>query len=195
MSRWLNIGAVAVFLTASLFAGHASGEIYRYVDAEGGHHAVSDLTMVPPEHRNAALADVERRRGGGSVNIVDTEGLPAPETQRSASVAPSSAAQSEDWWRSSSFEFRRAVREAQSELAAAQNAAEDDITSDTLHPLRGARRNRHPGRRGPHYFFEGENDDPPSIEELGRKLANTNRKLANFNERARKAGIPPGWLR
>ena len=194
MSRWLNVGAGALFLTASICAGYASGEIYRYVDAEGGYHAVSDLTKVPPEHRNAALANVARRRGGDSVHVVDFADPPAPETQSPASAAPSSAAQSEDWWRSSSFELQRAVREARSKLLAAQTTAEEDVDSDRLQPPRGARRDRHSGRLGPHDSVDDGTDDPPGIEELQRRLANTDRELTDFYERARMAGISPGWL-
>jgi len=184
--------SAALWLTAS----SASSEIYRYRDAEGEIHAVSDIDMVPPEYREAAVADA-RNRSGGSLNIVETEAVPAPAPAGSpAAAAPSQPTQSEDWWRSRAIEKRRAVEDAKAALDSSEEAEQDDITSDTLHPVHTAGKQggaHRPGRRGSVYYDD--DDDEPSIEDLQASLDRAERDLSDFSERARKAGVPPGWLR
>jgi hypothetical protein len=38
-------------------------------------------------------------------------------------------------------------------------------------------------------------EDEPTVEELQTALGRAERDLSDFNERARKAAVPPGWLR
>jgi hypothetical protein len=80
------IWCFAAFWTASM----ASAEIYRWVDEEGEMHLVSELADVPPEHREAAIAN--SKRGGGTVNII--EGLDdAPPPAKIAAPEPSETAE------------------------------------------------------------------------------------------------------
>jgi hypothetical protein len=103
----------------------------------------------------------------------------------------------EDWWREQALEKQHAVDDAREALATAEREDEEDITSDTLEPVHVAGRGRdHPrrGRRHGHYD-DDDNDDGPSIEQLEGDVERSERDLSDLLDRARKSGVPPGWLR
>jgi hypothetical protein len=197
MSQFIT-ASIALLVSIWLVTSSASAEIYRYRDADGNVHAVSSLDMVPAEHRKAAWTDAKGRSGGsgGSVNIVEVPTRAAKPAETPAASAPSGPPQTEDWWRSMAIQKQRAVEDAQAALEAAEKE-EEDWTGKGLSP--GGRRGRGPGvgpgrRRGRgNDVYVGE--DEPTVEELQTALGRAERDLSDFNERARKAAVPPGWLR
>lgn len=198
MFRWLDSLAVVLIAVACFAALDASSEIYRYTDVEGMRHVVSDLGMAPAEYREAAVADA-KGRSGGSVNLIDTASpAKAPAAPAAAAATPTGApSQNEGWWRSQSREKHLVVEDARTALEAAQQAEDDDITSDTLEPVRVAGRGGHagrPGRRHDHYYYD-DDDEGPSVDELQGSLDRAERDLGDFEQQARKDGVPPGWLR
>jgi hypothetical protein len=194
MSRIVT-ASLALLVSVWLIAPDASAQIYRYKDAEGRVHAVSSLNMVPPEYREAARADTESRRGGGSVNVVEVPKPEAPAATTPAASAPSAPPMNEDWWRSQAIQKQRAVEDARADLEAAQKA-EEDWTGKSLSPTRTAQRRpmrKDRRRRSDDVYIDA--TDEPTVEELQTELQRAERDLTDFEERARRAGVPPGWLR
>jgi hypothetical protein len=127
------LGFAAICTTASL----AGAEIYRWVDESGQTHLVSDLSKVPPEHREAAIAD--SKRTGGTVNIIEgiddaaatPKAIPPPPPESAPPPMPPEAEEVgdasgdggyyEDGWRERHRERRR---------RAATHAAEDGLEPD-----------------------------------------------------------------
>jgi hypothetical protein len=200
MFRSLDSLAVALIAVACFAALDASSEIYRYTDAEGKRHVVSDLGMIPAEYREAAVADA-KGRSGGSVNLIDTGSpakAPAAPAAAAATPAPTGTpSQNEGWWRSQSREKHLAVEDARTALEAVEQAEEDDITSDTLEPVRVAGSGGHHGRPGPRHdrYYGDDDDEGPSVDDLQGGLARAERDLRDFEEQARTGGVPAGWLR
>jgi type IV secretory pathway VirB10-like protein len=71
------LGAAGIWLFAACWAASAaSAEIYRWVDEKGEMHIVSELHQVPPQYREAAIADT--KRGRGTLNIIEGPGAEPP---------------------------------------------------------------------------------------------------------------------
>jgi hypothetical protein len=65
----VRFGLIGIFALCAMVAA-ADGTIYRWVDDGGETHLVSDMSQVPPQHREAALEDA-KKRSGGTVNIIE----------------------------------------------------------------------------------------------------------------------------
>jgi len=177
----------------------ASAEMYRWVDASGDVHIVSDLYDVPAEYQDAALAEA-KTRSGGSLNIGNGHGEGAAPAQAPAAAEPVPAAAAEMpqpgghdevWWRTKSQEMHRKAEDARSAYDAEH--AEDEDDAGKIYATGGHRGKR--GRRGVAAAALSGNDYGPSVEELKGEAERAERDLVDFEEQARRAGVPPGWLR
>jgi hypothetical protein len=198
-----------------MWASTASAEIYRYADEKGEMHAVSDLSLVPQQYRDAAIADAQQR-SGGSLNIEGGEGSEAPAAKAPAAAVPQAAAPepalSPDsagigghdrlWWQTQALERQKKVDSLKSQLELAQTNESEYANQIYRKPgaARAGKPGAHPGRRRhPAARAAALDDDDetyiPSIEELERSVAEAERDLEGFHDQARTAGVPPGWLR
>lgn len=199
-------------MTLGLIASDAAAELYRYVDEAGKPHAVSELHMVPGEYRDAAIADLEKRKAEnhGSLNLSqDASKSPSesatPAAPRAVAPAASTAAGSNEiggheefWWRSQAELRRKKLAGLQSQLEAAR--ADDENWSNQIYRSggkRGGKPGRGPGRdRGRAALLSAADDtDEPTIEELEEAVRQAEQDQDDFEDNARSTGVPPGWLR
>jgi hypothetical protein len=202
----------AALSLAVTMASTAWSEIYRYVDGQGEMHVVSDLSMIPEQYRDQAI-ERAAGRSGGSVNIVEGMDAEDPAAPAPASTTPwtagSAATTSTDsaqigghdqfWWRSQAQERQSKIADLTSQLEAAQ--AEEEDFSDQIYSRPG---NGRGGAAGPgHHRGRGraaalsavDDTDEPTVEELEQRVESAERNLSQFEDQARRAGVPPGWLR
>lgn len=196
MPRFLALAAaslVCFYLTAS----GASSEIYRWVDESGHQHLTNQLSEVPPEYRDQALADAQSRKGGGSVSHFDEDDAALSSSTAPEEPIPAAANGSvtrgghdEDWWRAQSMERQRQIEQAESALEIARE--EEENTSDIYFAPGAKRGPRRPARAA---ALSGDYEDEPTIAELEAELGRARRDFESFEDRARRADVPPGWLR
>jgi hypothetical protein len=199
-------------------APNAAAELYRYFDAEGKPHGVSELYLVPEEYREAAIADLERRKSEsrGSLNIEEKASPSAsadaapkreasPAAPRAAAPQTSPAVDAGEigghdafWWRSQAELRRKRLADLESELEAARK--EEENWSSRIYrggngragkPGPGNSRNR--GRAA--ILSAADDTDEPSVEELEQAVHDAQMDQNAFEDSARSAGVPPGWLR
>jgi len=201
MIRWTKAG-LAVLLVA-LFAAAASAEIYRWMDETGEVHLTNRLYEVPDEHQQAALDDAKKRaQESGGMNEIH-EDHAAPTAPAATPSAPAEMAQpgggrDETWWRSKSHQMQSELEQAKTALAQAQADEADDAGQIYGAPGRRGRGGAGPGRRGrglgaAAVLSDGDYD--PSVEELEAEVDRLEREYSDFEDEARHAEVPPGWLR
>jgi hypothetical protein len=212
MSRLMKSVTVSVSCASLFFALGATAEVYRYADEQGKMHIVDRLDKVPAQYREAADRDA-RERSGGSINIVgessEAPSMPAaPErTQAASPESGSIGGHDQSWWRSQARQMQENVVELNNQL---EGVREDEANwSDQIYarpnargprasaggkPGAGPGHNRARARRAA--ALSGDDDtDEPSVEELETAVAEAERKLERLHDDARRAGVPPGWLR
>jgi hypothetical protein len=212
MSHMGMVLAAIVFSAAVSLSSTSSAEIYRYVDSEGELNVVSDLSMIPVQYRDAAIAE-EKSRSGGSLNIV--EGLddaeldaPAAPSAQGQSAFPGAATTSTPsqiaghdqlWWQNGARDRQKKVADLEGQLETAK--ADEDDWSNQIYRRPGGRGSHAGKRHGEHHtgaaLALSDDDDTyePTAEELEAMLNEAEQDLGNFHEQARQAGVPPGWLR
>lgn len=177
--------------------GPARAGIYRWVDAGGGVHFTSDLDEVPAAQRDAAREAAERRP---TVNRADPR--PAPAAPRAApppcppgaacagSRAPGPAAaeaerpggRDEAGWRAEHTRLLGDVARLERQIE--------------LLEAKGAENAPDPWRQGmSHRDWSRYQDRHDAWQKAQGDLAAARVALERFEERARRSGVPPGWLR
>lgn len=225
MDRSIIALAACSILAALVMSSTAAAEIYRWDDEKGVRHLVNDINDVPARYREVALSDdAARRATNNQVNIMDSprradtagaaEGAASRGVPAAASAAPRPATnsmpggQSEMWWRQTALQLQRNVTSARNALSAAQDRDDDDSVtiSGRGRRDRGSARSgggraraggRHPrGRIGgsgssdyTEYSYERD------LDELEVAVADAERAYQDFHNQARRAEVPPGWLR
>jgi hypothetical protein len=190
---------LSIFIAMAFGATSASSEIYRYTDANGREQYTTDLSRVPTSQRPAAEAAAAARQ---PVNRADPEPaagggqLPGAAWGRETPGVPRSAAKPRPWQIEEELPggLPEATWRDRHERIIEQVAALEQQRAD-LEAAGGDR--RPPNRRGrisrsryANYWAKHE-----AWLKAGRDLAKARRRLESFEERARRAGVPPGWLR
>jgi hypothetical protein len=180
--RLLLLGCAACLGLAS----SALAEIYKWVDREGKTHYTSDLNQVPASQRD--LARASGGTGKGSVQRISTPSAsaPAPKTPLSRPAAPTSPAspaedavggRTEAEWRADA----RGLREQIAGLE--ERAAECKKDGFRWSPDAGSR------------AYEEEAAEANACQRVQSDLDLQRRQLEQLEERAQRAGVPPGWIR
>jgi hypothetical protein len=172
---------LAALVLGLAFAAAASAEIYRWTDAAGVTHYTTDINQVPPAQRAGASAP----RGAGSLQRVEAK--PRPQAVPAALAAPAAASRapsedaiegkSESEWRSEAERLRKRV--------AFYEPIAERCQGDTL---------RISARSDGDQIRE-EREEAEACERSRAELESATRQLADFEERAHRAGVPPGWIR
>jgi hypothetical protein len=184
-----------LLLSSALAAipGELQAAIYRWVDAAGREHFTLDLEQVPPHHRAAAAAAEKRSRsrmnvvGGGSSSNAESPAAPGP-----ARVGPTPrkleakkpGGHDEAWWRA---EHQRHLSDVERARKAVERA--EDITQYSSYHAGVSKRQRARARN------DAKRARAVAVKRAQDRLQATQRALADFLEGARRAGVPPGWLR
>ena len=125
-------------------------------------------------------------------NVPATAVVPAPPetvakepvvggTDLKTRVEGTTTVKDEDWWRSRALALRRTLADNQTKLVAAQ--VYYDGLPDRARGVLGAP------------VVEAWMKAKEEISRLSAVVVNDKRALADFEEEARRAGVPPGWLR
>jgi hypothetical protein len=189
-----HVSVLALLLVALALPGAASAEIYRWVDDQGRDHFTTDLSQVPRAKRTAAKAAAESRP---TVNRSEQGAAAAPARrhriapatrapyQRSAPAASGETVggMGQEQWRERAGALATDVEHLEKRLEVLEEQGADHMPTSSS-------RNNVPHRRYSKYRARYR-----EWESVGRKLDAARGKLERFEERARRAGVPPGWLR
>jgi hypothetical protein len=175
---------LSIFIAMAFGATSASSEIYRYTDANGREQYTTDLSRVPTSQRPAAEAAAAARQ---PVNRADPEpaagGGQLPGAARGRQIEEElPGGLPEATWRD------RHERIIEQVAALEQQRADLEAAGGDRRPPN--RRGRISRSRYANYWAKHE-----AWLKAGRDLAKARRRLESFEERARRAGVPPGWLR
>ncbi len=182
---------LAVLLLALAFPAGTGAEIYRWTDDRGGEHFTTELNQIPRSKREAAKAAAGSRP---TVNRAETRPAPvrrssSPPRARRARTAPAVAAgeriggRSEEQWREEAGTLATEIEILEKRVDEMEERGDDHM------PL-SARRNNASRRRYSEYrgrYWQWER--------ASKALAHARAKLDRFEERGRRLGVPPGWLR
>lgn len=205
MARFIQLLAIGALAAGLAIGSTAQAEIYRYTDEQGKVHAVGSLDMVPEAYRQAAIDDADARKGGGSVNVIEEPSTVSPQTPAAprGAAAPGTmdepstiGGHDQQWWRSQARERREKLEELKQQHEA--SVAEDEDWSSRIYGTGGSGKGprRHHRNRGKAAVLSAaSDDDEPSTEELEQEVARAEADLEQFHDDARRAGVPPGWLR
>lgn len=178
---------VAGLALAWLLAAPAAAGIYRWTDAEGREHFTTDLHKVPARYRAAAEAASQQapkghlnRAEGTPVEAVPTMKLGAPAARSEPDERPGGL--DEQTWRS-----RRKT------LVTRIDWLQTTIDACPSGPPRG--RNADGSRRMKRQHYDRKSTQWEQCSNAKAQLTGAELALRNFDERARRAGVPPGWLR
>ena len=154
-----------------------------------------------PTLAELALKEQERRKAlKGTGRLLTEQDLPAataapgspptaaaakPGPSREAAPLPASEVRDESWWRERIVQVRDSVRR-------------HDIIAEALQTRINALTSDFAGRDDPYQRARIADDRQKAIAELDRvrsEGAMHRKKIAEIEEEARRAGVPPGWLR
>ena len=179
-----------LFLAALGLPAGAGAEIYRWLDAQGHEHFTTDLEQIPRSQRAAAEAAASSRP---SVNRADAAPTPparraAPKRRPYSRSAPADASEliagwGEEEWREKAGALATEIEILEKRLAQLEEQGADHM------PL-SARRRSISHRRYSEYRARYR-----VWEKTGKDLERAEARLERFEERARRSGVPPGWLR
>lgn len=186
--RFLHI---SLLLAAFGLPAAATAEIYRWVDSQGREHFTTDLDQVPRSQRAAVKNAADSRP---TVNRADSQPVAAPRRAanprrarpRSTAAPPGSEridGWSEDQWRERAGELGTEVEILEKRVEELEDQGADNLPAS-------ARRSNLTYRTYSRYreryrLWEKTNGD----------LQRAQARLERFEDRARRAGVPPGWLR
>jgi hypothetical protein len=203
------LSAVAI-ASLSFSASVASAELYRYVDGDGQMYFVDDFNLVPERYRDEALGDSgDRDETGGLVKAGQTPtAWESPSAQSSAPAAAAPTPESgsrtkgqhdETWWRLQAEKKKQKLSSLQKQLA---DLTEEEESESLIYSSPGRRghaaggRDRGRGRPSTGALLAASDDrDYVTVEELEAAVQTADSDLEHLHERARRAGVPPGWLR
>jgi hypothetical protein len=182
---------LGIALALALLAGPAPAEIYEWVDAQGRTRYTTDLHQVPPSQR----PDAEAAAASRPTLIRTREPSRAPAARRPgpatgpaarapAADGPGETVQGRDEaaWRAEHRRYRDRVARLESLRARLEALGADTAPG----PRRAAVSRRNQAR------YE---DRHAAWQQTGRDLEAARLQLERFEEKARRAGVPPGWLR
>ena len=180
-----------VFLAALGLPAGAAAEIYRWVDAQGHEHFTTDLGQIPAAKRAAAQDAASSRP---TVNRADAAPArtPRPATPRPRPYSQSAPADvggeriagwNEEKWRERAGALATEVEIIEKRLAQLEEMGADHKPLSASR--RGTARRRYSEYRARYSEWE----------KTGRDLQRAEARLERFEERARRSGVPPGWLR
>jgi hypothetical protein len=163
-------------LLSALLAGPAIGEIYWWIDESGNVQSTSDPSLVPLEHRG--------RRDSGQERITIVPEIQAPTAPEPASVDPAgtSGAEPERVGGKTEPQWRSGYRQLQSDLAGLESRLEH---------LEANPHQRAKTRRGRDQLAARWAE----TQQVKHDIESTRERLEDYEEKARRAGVPPGWLR
>lgn len=189
-SRGLLLGLVLLLLAPTAMA-----EFYKWTDANGIVHFTANLDEVPPSHRAAASAGSGgkgsfQQIGSGAPAASATPAAPAPSpasTDRTPSTSPKRASRdavpethggrTEAQWQADAVKFRSAIERLEAE---AERCKDDEVR---WAPGAGRRK------------YDEEMNEAEVCAKARNELDMNRRWLENLEERAHRAGVPPGWIR
>lgn len=194
MRRWLGVVIVAALAAGPLEAqglGEAAAKEKRRREEEQKKNkgpakviTTEDLAKVTATTANAA-APGGLAQDAGARPREDT--APADETRRDGASPPGEGpgGQDEKSWRTQAAELRKEIQEAEQKAASAQQEndrlfGEIQRSTDTNEILR---------------LRAEQNKVSADLETAKTELANLRQEWAQFEESARRAGVPPGWIR
>jgi hypothetical protein len=195
MRRWLGVVIVAALAAGPLEAqglGEAAAKEKRRREEEQKKNkgpakviTTEDLTKVTATTANAAAPGLAQDAGARPRE--DT--TPADETRRDGATPPGGGegpgGQDEKSWRTQAAELRKEIQAAEQKAASVQQEndrlfAEIQRSTDTNEILR---------------LRAEQNKVSADLEIAKQELANLRQEWAQFEESARRAGVPPGWIR
>ncbi len=173
-----------VALALALLAGPAGAEIYRWVDAQGREHFTTRLEDVPPADRERARAEAAGRR---SIQRAQPRSGAAPRPRPARKPwqveEPEPEGRDETWWRDEHASRLDRVRELEARIAELEELGVTQPPAPR-HVSNASSRRWHRYRSRWRERQRAESD-----------LRSARGSLDRFEERARRAGVPPGWLR
>jgi hypothetical protein len=178
-------GTLVVICVLAL-AAPAFSEIYRWKDQNGVEHFTTHLADVPPSQRDLAKARAAVK--SGSLQRVETTArpTPTPTPKRAASSASAPAhgagedaieGRTEPQWREEATRLRARV--------ALYAPHVERCEGDSLRISAGSSRE--------HIREEAAEAEACERNRFEHSLAE--KALADFEERAHRTGVPPGWIR
>ena len=177
---------LAVFAVVWLVGAAAAADVYRWADPQGNVHYTSDLDRVPASLREAAKASAGEPKGGAVMRIESRPpakpAAPAA-TPGNAAAAPSAPAEeayggrTESWWRAEAARHREAIARLEEQT--------EQCTAGEFRWSAGA------GGRA----YREESAEADACGRIQNELQMNKRWLETFEEKAHRAGVPPGWLR
>jgi hypothetical protein len=176
-----SIARCIVALVLLLAARSGSAEIYWWVDENGNVQSTSDLAQVPPEHRPRNEPSREDR-----ITIVPELQAPRPTRTRSepASVEPATAPALKP--ASIGDGEKRIEGKAKHQWRAGYQALERHVAG---FERRIERMEDEPRR------YRTRTSWNLRLERVKRQLEQAEAARHAYEDRARRAGVPPGWLR
>jgi len=174
---WIFVQGIGSFLTL------AQAELYKWVDESGAVHFTDDLTNVPLKQRPQAEKEGQDAQENPNIQInLIPNNTKSPSSYKSSnqfnkSISPSSARQNEAHW-------QKRIKDARDDLTQAKNELDETLMARRKNLESG------PGmQERQSQLAEKESALQKKIEDLEYQV---NEGIA---EEARKAGVPPGWVR
>jgi hypothetical protein len=207
--------ALGSVLMAGVFAGSfvpcAIAEIYRWTDDSGREHFTQDLSRIPA----ALRLDAERRASKpvGQINVIPSirsdlpRGLLPAANRSRASSSPDPrkeggsralielpGGKDEAWWRQAWQRQVNTVATAELELRSIEDSSAAPSNVDYSWRARSGNKSRQRYERN-RQRRDNQRARAQAAAQARSALANAERQKAQFAETARRAGVPPGWIR
>jgi DNA repair exonuclease SbcCD ATPase subunit len=181
----LMVLVVMIMFLASSGNGEAGGYLFQWTDDSGTAHITDSLDKVPNQYRSRVQSlrqsDAAGDEGGGQ----NVQAAPRGETGGDGGAAEAAADQKEAW--------QRRVRSAQARLADAENRMRAlEQQKQSLSSQWGAAGAALPPQQVLDQLNQIEGDLARTRQEID---GIRNEITVTIPDEARKAGIPPGWLR
>lgn len=177
-------------LSLALIAPAASAEFYKWTDAEGIIHFTANLDEVPPSQRPGAAAG---KSGTGSFQRIESgagraPAAPSRSTPSATPVTPGGAAKAapveERYGGRTEAQWRAEFRKYRDTIQSLEPVAER-CQGDRFRWTEGA------GKRK----WQEETDEAQACSRARNELDLNRRSLESLEEKAHRAGVPPGWVR
>lgn len=209
------LGIVLVGLSGLALAHSSSAQIFRWTDEAGRTHFTQTLEDVPPAHREAARARWDQ--SGERISITGVPPTPprggaTPARSSSATDAPSAAREGRDlragrllrdgarpggrpetYWRGRYRKLATAVQTAERKVDV---IAESSAAPGSVDYSRRARRDRERARwERSRALRANQRQRAEKLAKAQLALTDAREALDAFLEDARRADVPPGWVR
>jgi hypothetical protein len=186
-SRLPVLSLLAALLALALPAG---AEIYRWVDAQGREHFTTNKSQVPAAYRNQVTTTEGGNLNRASSSSAGRSGAEAAQPggdERFGDAPPAHAAEGgeEQYLGKGEDEWRREVESLRRRVELLEQGAERCGGSE------GVRLSPASDRRA----YQEEAAEAEQCQRTRQDLDFQRGMLESLEERARRAGVPPGWLR